>query len=225
MNNERRFSQDQTKDQSITTTVMGKVLKKFSNSTNPFVKQKNILTFKHGRKWRGITTTESGGRINESELELKSAQFEISTSRIENIDLFIIDELIENFTNQFSEGFQESVFGELTKATEHRPPVELKLDGDLVAEVRKIWESIELDLNDDLTLSEPSLFLSPNTYKSLCDAIEKNPEQKQAIENELVEIKKRKHREALRRYYENILKYSLPDEIRNLIERRLREIQ
>lgn len=223
--NERQFSQDQPKRQSITTTVMGQVASNLTKSTIPFVNEKNVLTFTHGKRWRGFTTTESGESLNEAELELKSAQSTISTSRIENVDLAIIEEVLETISTQFAESFQKSVISELNKATEHRQPVELKFNGDIITEIRKLWNSIELDLNDDLSLSEPSLILSPGAYSSLAEAIETDPEKKQAIEEEITEIKKQKHHEAIIRYLENLMKYSLPDDIRNIIEHRLRDLR
>lgn len=222
---ERQFSHDQTKDQSIMATMMGKVLETTTKSTNPFVAKQNILTFKHGTKWSGIVTTETGEKINEAELELKSAQSEVDTRRIEDVDLAVIDEIITSLSSQFSESFEESVISEITKVTEHRHPVELRLNGDILTEVRKLWESIELDLNEDFSLSVPSLILSPGAFKDFQNAIERNSEQKVAIESEIEAIKRRKHLEAIRRHLENLLKFSIPDEVRDLINYRLREIQ
>lgn len=223
---ESKFSVEEEHGVNLLSELFKEVFEILSQRRNQFVARQNFLVFKHGKNWSGYTKTEdSSAKHWKGSFEKKSAQGQISWDSILDADFSAIERFKDEFTEELVASFESSFFGAIAEATENQTPVELKINGDIRPGLLQMWEGISLGLNDDLTLSEPSMALDAETFDKFMAKAQDLMNTDPGFFEQIDQIKRRKWISALIEHFENLLKYKLNDDERRNLEHQLRQLR
>ncbi len=193
------------------------------------VDQDNIMHFKHGSSWSASTIKcDETRESSTSNFRLQSTEVSISHDEIKALDLSTIGRIEQEFEEGFSANMQQTLINTMVDATADQPAYELDVNGDIREAIKAIHESISIGLNDDLTPSKPSLMLNQATFDKIIPKLQEISENDPNFEKELDEIRRKKWIEALIKHFENLTKFELNENERNLINdwlQQLREAQ
>ncbi len=220
------FSIEEEHEVDFLSELFGEIFEKLSERRNQFVARQNVLVFKHGKNWSGYTkTSDSTAKHWKGSFEKKSAQAQISTDSILTADFSAIDRFKNELSKELVTSFESSFFGAIAKATENQIPIELKISGDVRPGFLQLWEDISLGLNDDLTLSEPSMALDSESFEKLMSKLKDLSVTDPGFFEQIDQIKRRKWICGLVEHFKNLLKYKLHDDERRYLKHQLRQLR
>lgn len=224
--NKGKFSLAEESEMDFMSELFKEIFEKLNSRRSQFLDEKNILAFKHGRKWSGYTQTSETSTVRwKSDFKKQTAETSISWKRFVDADFSAIDELKNDLIEKISSNFESSFFETIIEATADRPSIQMNLNGDIRKTILEMWDSLSVGLNEDLSLSAPSLALDPETFEKFATKAKELAESDPNFQEQINAIKKKKWIKALIGHFDNILKFNLHEDERGNIVRQLRQLR
>ncbi|RYD84800.1 MAG: hypothetical protein EOP84_04490 [Verrucomicrobiaceae bacterium] len=180
-----------------------------------------IHVYKHGRSWGGYTHDENGPQKWVGTMDVHSTRAEINHVDITDFDLTALVSFRDDLVKQFTTSMERELVGTLHSALADREAVNLNLSGDPREGLKRMWTDIKIGLDKNLQLNTPRLLMDPVSKKKLEESLERLAAEHPEFPEEMAEIRRKKHVEALIEYYENLRKFKLDDSLRSIVDHNL----